>query len=177
MKLAQHDTCCEFNFTEWLQASSQVQAANKESKQAGQEQEVFTAGRMKIPLVSATAVAESTALMSFIATPQCWLEGKSKSDWLNKSICSGGYHFLFFSRYLRGVSTGQPSISLLPFLRSFLKRLLSKPRLFSLYNQLTAACRHPQFWEEIWLHTEGNQGVRLWQWHLHCLPHGLGKDY
>lgn len=71
MKLAQHDTCCEFNFTEWLQASSQVQAANKESKQAGQEQEVFTAGRMKIPLVSATAVAESTALMSFIATPQC----------------------------------------------------------------------------------------------------------
>lgn len=36
----------------------QVEAANKESKQAGQEQEVFTVGREKIPLVSPTAGAE-----------------------------------------------------------------------------------------------------------------------
>lgn len=57
VKLAQHDTCCEFNFTEWLQACSQVPAANKESKQAAQEQEVLTAGREKIPLASPTAGA------------------------------------------------------------------------------------------------------------------------
>lgn len=81
-----------------------------------------------------------------------------------------------FSRYLRGVSAGQPSISLLPLLRSFLERLLTEPRLLPLHDQPTAACRHPQHREEVWLHAEGNQGVRLWRWHLHCLPHGLGKD-
>lgn len=81
-----------------------------------------------------------------------------------------------FSRYLRGVSAGQPSISLLPLFRSVLKRLLAQPRLFPLHNQPAAACRHPQLREEVWLHAEGNQGVRLWRWHLHRLPHGLGKD-
>lgn len=58
----------------------------------GQKQEVVTGGREKIQLVSPTAGAEWTR----IATPHYWLEGQSKSDWLNKRICSGGDYLLFF---------------------------------------------------------------------------------
>lgn len=82
-----------------------------------------------------------------------------------------------FYRYVRRFSAGQPPVSLLPLLRPFLKRLISKQRLLPVHRQPTAAHRHPQLREEVWLHAEGDPGVRLWWWHLHCLPYGLGKDY
>ncbi|KAI4817213.1 hypothetical protein KUCAC02_009489 [Chaenocephalus aceratus] len=61
--------------------------------------------------------------------------------------------------YLRGLSSGQPPLPVLPLLRPFLQRLLSKPRNVPPYGQPAAAHRHPQLREEVRLHTQGHSGV------------------
>lgn len=170
--------CCKFHVKKRLWAKTWAQAANKENNQAWSEQEVFTAGRENRISFTHSWSRINPGSKAFTAIPRCWLQGTLYSDWFwKKKLKTQTVVNSYFSRCLWSVSAGQSPFSLLPLLRPFLKRLLSEPRLLPLSLQPTAARCHPQLWEEVWFHAEGNPGVRLWQWHLHRLSHGLGKAF
>ena len=166
VKLAQRVTRWELHFIEQLRASSQLQAANKVSGQGES-----TRGRE--PLVSPTAGAERSRLMSFTPASRLTPGPDGLSD---SPRASSGGDYLYFYRYLWSVSSGQPAVTLLALLRPLLKRLFPKQRFLSLLCQSTAAHLNPQLRKEVWLHAEGHQGVCLWRGRLHRLPHGLGRN-
>lgn len=132
----------------------------------------------KIVLVSPTAAAELILAQKLLRQ---YLSADFRARYtlidFGKNLKTQTLVNSYFSRCLWSISAGQSPFSLLPLLRPFLKRLLSEPRLLPLSLQPTAARCDPQFWEEVWFHAEGNPGVRLWQWHLHSLSHGLGKAF
>lgn len=129
----------------------------------------------RMPLVSPTGGAKRTQLMSLRATPPSLLSPwpVMVSDWIR---VSPGGDYLHFYRYIRSVTSSQPTITLLPLLGPLLERLFPQQRFLSLLCQSTAAHHYPQLRKEVWLHVEGHQGVRLWWWRIHRLPYGLGKD-